>query len=250
MREPPDPTRHPSLGSVTRASAAGPPCRPRHRVRRLRDAVHVDLRRLRRELRAPRRRRGTRVTDARRRRGAGRPPARPGRDDPGTAVPARGLSGRASRASSACARSLGRRAPCPTAPDVRRARRARRVSTASSTSAWLRPTCSAEPATALHERKAAGLHAGMEFTYRNPDRSTDPGRAVERRPMRHRRCPPVPDRRRRPPRPAGAQGAVAQVRVDRSLRAVARGPAGHRPAAPRRGASSGRVRRRQLDRRP
>ena len=33
--------------------------------------------------------------------------------------------------------------------------------------------------TALVERKAAGLHAGMEFTYRNPDRSTDPSRAVE-----------------------------------------------------------------------
>ena len=31
---------------------------------------------------------------------------------------------------------------------------------------------------ALHERKAAGLHAGMEFTYRNPQRSTDPQRAV------------------------------------------------------------------------
>lgn len=31
---------------------------------------------------------------------------------------------------------------------------------------------------ALHERKAAGLHAGMGFTYRNPDRSTDPDRAV------------------------------------------------------------------------
>jgi epoxyqueuosine reductase len=30
----------------------------------------------------------------------------------------------------------------------------------------------------LHERKAAGLHAGMDFTYRNPDRSTDPARAV------------------------------------------------------------------------
>jgi epoxyqueuosine reductase len=33
--------------------------------------------------------------------------------------------------------------------------------------------------TALHARKAAGLHAGMGFTYRNPDRSTDPQRAVE-----------------------------------------------------------------------
>ena len=31
---------------------------------------------------------------------------------------------------------------------------------------------------ALVERKAAGLHAGMSFTYKNPERSTDPGRAV------------------------------------------------------------------------
>jgi epoxyqueuosine reductase len=31
---------------------------------------------------------------------------------------------------------------------------------------------------ALHERREAGLAAGMAFTYRNPDRSTDPGRAV------------------------------------------------------------------------
>jgi len=30
----------------------------------------------------------------------------------------------------------------------------------------------------LLERRAAGLHGGMNFTYRNPDRSTDPGRAV------------------------------------------------------------------------
>lgn len=30
----------------------------------------------------------------------------------------------------------------------------------------------------LHRRKADGLDAGMAFTYRNPDRSTDPGRAV------------------------------------------------------------------------
>ncbi len=33
--------------------------------------------------------------------------------------------------------------------------------------------------TALRERKEAGLHAGMSFTYRNPERSTDPNRAVE-----------------------------------------------------------------------
>ncbi|MGH9124247.1 MAG: tRNA epoxyqueuosine(34) reductase QueG [Acidimicrobiales bacterium] len=30
----------------------------------------------------------------------------------------------------------------------------------------------------LHQRKAEGLHGGMAFTYRNPDRSTDPSRAV------------------------------------------------------------------------
>jgi epoxyqueuosine reductase len=30
----------------------------------------------------------------------------------------------------------------------------------------------------LHERRDAGLHDGMQFTYRNPDRSSDPGRAV------------------------------------------------------------------------
>ena len=33
--------------------------------------------------------------------------------------------------------------------------------------------------TALHVRKGAGLAAGMGFTYRNPDRSTDPQHAVE-----------------------------------------------------------------------
>jgi epoxyqueuosine reductase len=30
----------------------------------------------------------------------------------------------------------------------------------------------------LHERRACGLHGGMQFTYRNPDRSTDPDRAL------------------------------------------------------------------------
>jgi epoxyqueuosine reductase len=36
-----------------------------------------------------------------------------------------------------------------------------------------------EARAAIVERKAAGLHDGMQFTYRNPDRSTDPRRAVE-----------------------------------------------------------------------
>jgi epoxyqueuosine reductase len=39
-----------------------------------------------------------------------------------------------------------------------------------------------EPFTAtrrhLYERREAGLHGGMAFTYRNPDRSTDPGRIL------------------------------------------------------------------------
>jgi epoxyqueuosine reductase len=41
---------------------------------------------------------------------------------------------------------------------------------------------SAEPfvdvRTSLEERKAAGLHGGMAFTYRQPARSTDPGAAL------------------------------------------------------------------------
>jgi epoxyqueuosine reductase len=35
-----------------------------------------------------------------------------------------------------------------------------------------------EVRTTLVERKAAGLHGGMSFTYRSPERSTDPGRAL------------------------------------------------------------------------
>jgi epoxyqueuosine reductase len=42
---------------------------------------------------------------------------------------------------------------------------------------------SAEPfvavRTTLEARKAEGLHGGMQFTYRNPERSTDPGRALD-----------------------------------------------------------------------
>ena len=36
-----------------------------------------------------------------------------------------------------------------------------------------------EARTELYDRKARGLHGGMGFTYRDPDRSTDPRRAVE-----------------------------------------------------------------------
>jgi epoxyqueuosine reductase len=62
---------------------------------------------------------------------------------------------------------------------------------------------------ALHQRKAAGLHAGMQFTYRNPDRSTDPGRAVEgARSVIVGARPYLADGT--PPRPDGPQGAVAR----------------------------------------
>jgi len=37
----------------------------------------------------------------------------------------------------------------------------------------------AETRAVLHARRRAGLHGGMQFTYRNPDRSTDPGRVLE-----------------------------------------------------------------------
>jgi epoxyqueuosine reductase len=63
--------------------------------------------------------------------------------------------------------------------------------------------------TELHRRKAAGLHADMGFTYRNPDRSTDPQRAVAgaksiiaaARPYRAQS---------EPERPPGAQARVAR----------------------------------------
>ena len=61
----------------------------------------------------------------------------------------------------------------------------------------------------LLRRKATGLHAEMGFTYRNPERSTDPQRAVSgarsiivaARPYR------AADE---PPRPVGAQARVAR----------------------------------------
>jgi epoxyqueuosine reductase len=81
---------------------------------------------------------------------------------------------------------------------------------------------------ALHDRKAAGLHAGMAFTYRNPDRSTDPQRAVPGArsiivAARPYRAVDEPDR------PAGAQARVGRYAwVDHyeplrtGLRAIAR----------------------------
>ena len=67
----------------------------------------------------------------------------------------------------------------------------------------------------LHERRAAGLHGGMSFTYRNPDRSTDPGLAlagaaalvVGARPYPAPRAPLRPGRS---PRPHGRVAAYAR----------------------------------------
>jgi epoxyqueuosine reductase len=93
--------------------------------------------------------------------------------------------------------------------------------------------------TALLERKAAGLDAGMAFTYRNPDRSTDPGRAVEgARSILVFAKPYLADHE--PDRPPGAQARVARYAwVDHygplrtSLREIARRlrRAGHRATA-------------------
>lgn len=67
----------------------------------------------------------------------------------------------------------------------------------------------------LLERRAAGLHGGMNFTYRNPDRSTDPGRAVEgARSI-------VVGARRYPPPPQSTRGArVAAYASDDHYRAL------------------------------
>jgi epoxyqueuosine reductase len=64
----------------------------------------------------------------------------------------------------------------------------------------------------LEERKAAGLHGGMQFTYRRPERSTDPARALA-----GARCLVVGARRYPPPsehRSAGLQARVAAYATD------------------------------------
>ena len=87
---------------------------------------------------------------------------------------------------------------------------------------------------ALHERQAAGLAAGMGFTYHNPDRSTDPSRAVPgaRSIIVCARSYLADDE---PPRPPGPQARVARYAwVDHyaplraCLRAIAQPPAGGR----------------------
>ena len=60
---------------------------------------------------------------------------------------------------------------------------------------------------ALAERREQGLHGGMAFTYRNPDRSTDPGRTVSG--ARSLVVGALGYRRRTPPAPDRAAGRVA-----------------------------------------
>lgn len=59
----------------------------------------------------------------------------------------------------------------------------------------------------LVERREQGLHGGMAFTYRNPDRSTDPGRTVAG--ARSLVVGALGYRRRTPPAPDRAVGRVA-----------------------------------------
>jgi epoxyqueuosine reductase len=63
--------------------------------------------------------------------------------------------------------------------------------------------------TELHRRKTAGLHGGMEFTFRNPDRSTEPTRILPAaRSVIVAARPYLADRE--PDRPPGAQARVAR----------------------------------------
>jgi epoxyqueuosine reductase len=70
-----------------------------------------------------------------------------------------------------------------------------------------------EPArSVLHRRRAVGLAATMAFTYRNPDRSTDPGRILDGAAalvVGSRRY-----RRHQPPPPSGLVGRVARYAWD------------------------------------
>ncbi len=65
----------------------------------------------------------------------------------------------------------------------------------------------------LYERREAGLHGGMAFTYRNPDRSTDPGRILAG--ARTLVVGAFSYSRRPPAAPAGSEAPVAPARVAR-----------------------------------
>jgi epoxyqueuosine reductase len=75
----------------------------------------------------------------------------------------------------------------------------------------------AETRAALVERRAAGLHGGMNFTYRNPERSTDPDRALP-----GARSLVVGARAYPPPRPPASGGRVAAYATDAHYDALRR----------------------------
>lgn len=60
----------------------------------------------------------------------------------------------------------------------------------------------------LERRRSGGLHGGMAFTFRDPARSTQPGRLL--RDARAMVVAAMPYGEPRPPRPAGCQGRVAR----------------------------------------
>ena len=64
----------------------------------------------------------------------------------------------------------GRRAAVPTIDEVRATLAEHGITHVGVTTAEVL----ADARSVIHERKAAGLHDGMQFTYKNPDRSTDP----------------------------------------------------------------------------
>ena len=213
--------------------------------------------------RHPSRSRCARVAGTRRRGGRTVRPGRVGRRAGG--VP---LAGRVRAWRRACRQSrVGR--PCSSGDRPRtlnwcaaaeppcRCRRSSRsvpssANTASSTSASLPLTSCSRPVGAIHQRIDAGLHDGMGFTFRNPERSTDPSRAVaEARSVivaaRSYLTDDEPDtgagqdphRRRR-----------RALRLGRPLRAAACRTARRRQVDSASGRARRRVRRRQLDGRP
>ena len=106
---------------------------------------------------------------------------------------------------------------------------------------------------ALEQRKAAGLHDGMAFTYRNPARSTTPSRARRRCPGHRGRSPPLRAARREPVDDAGRrrpQGRVARYAACRPLRPAPRCSVDGGPSPAPARLAGGRVRRRQRPRRP
>ncbi|MEZ5238191.1 MAG: DUF1730 domain-containing protein [Microthrixaceae bacterium] len=69
-----------------------------------------------------------------------------------------------------------------------------------------------EARSVLERRRDAGLHGGMQFTYRNPERSTDPRRTLPG--ARSAVVAAMPYRQHRTERPAGLQAEVARYAAE------------------------------------